>query len=828
MRMTSNALSTLDTMFTEAVRQRLIHHAALDEAFDGRLIHLEDGPLLNFGSCSYLGLELDERLKEGAIEAIRRYGTQFSSSRAYVSAPPYAELEALLTQIFGSPVIAMPSTTLGHLSALPILVEDDDAVILDQQVHHSVQLAANQLRLRRIRVDLVRHSRMDLLEERLEALRRTHRRIWYLADGVYSMYGDLAPLGALAELMDRHEGLHLYLDDAHGMSWAGTHGRGTVLDHLRDRTRVVLATSLNKSFAAAGGVLVLPNDEWRRRIRTCGGPLIFAGPIQPPMLGVAVASARLHLSPEIHGLQDALRARIQHGNRLIAQHGLPVVSTDESPIRFIGLGLPRVAYSMASRLMEDGFFTNVSTFPAVPMKGSGVRFTTTLHHRLEDITALFESIARHLPGVLAAEGSSLEAVRAAFDLPPAMPDDSLSTFTERPIELSLRVAGPPSLALQHETTIHAIDRTFWDGLFGSRGSFGWEGLRFLEGTFHDRPRQEDNWGFHYYVVRDTAGRTVLATFVTDGLWKDDMLLADEVSRHVEAMRREDPYLLTTRTLAMGSMLTAGEHLYLDRAGDWKGALRLFLKALGEQQVQCGAKNLVLRDFPENDPEMDAFMRLEGFTKLALPYSMVIDLNWSGQEAFLARLSKNARRHQRLNVLPWVSMFETAVHVAGGAKPGPELFAAAHELYLNVKRRGFELNTFELPEDVFERMLDHAGWELMFLYLKPEHGGEPGVPIGVSAAYAGREHYAPMVVGLDYRYVETHHSYRSFMHHTVRRAEALGARRIDFGMGAALEKRRFGAEVRQQCAYAQSADHYHQEVLMQLEAEVPRRARPSVL
>lgn len=819
--MTSHALSTLDTMFTEAVHQHLIHHAAVDEAFDGRVIHLEDYELLNFGSCSYLGLELDSRLQEGVVDAVRRFGTQFSSSRAYVSAPLYTELEALLGQIFDSPVIATPSTTLGHLSSLPVLIGDEDAVILDQQVHHSVQLAANQLRLRRIHVELVRHSRMDLLEERLKVLRQKHRRIWYLADGVYSMYGDRAPLGALAELMTRYESLHLYLDDAHGMSWEGTHGRGTVLDHLPERDRVVLATSMNKSFAASGGVLVLPNEEWRRRIRTCGGPLIFAGPIQPPMLGAAVASARLHLTPEIADLQVALRERIHYCNALVAEHGLPVVSTDESPIRFLGLGLPRVAYRMVARLMEDGFYTNVSTFPAVPMKGSGVRFTLTLHHRMEDVRALIEAVSRHLPGVLAEEGTSIEAVRAAFDLPPVVP--ASPCLVTRPVELALKVAKAPSLTLQHETTIQAIDQEVWDRLLGSRGTFNWEGLRFLEETFRDRPRPEDNWAFHYYVVRDQAGSPVLATFATQGLWKDDMLLSGEVSRRIEEQRRHDPYFLTSQTLAMGSLLTEGDHLYLDRNGDWQGALRLFLQALAEEQARGGATTVVLRDLSAADPEIDAFMRTEGFTKVEMPDSMVLDVTWGSQDEFLAQLSRRGRRHQHNDVLPWVSRFETEVFCAGDPRPGPELLAAAHRLYRNVKARSLDLNTFELPEDMFERMLGYPGWELIFLYLKPEHGGTPGVPVAFGALFAGEHHYVPLVAGLDYRFVESHHSYRCLIHFALRRAEALGAGRIYLGMGAAIEKSRFGAVSRRHCAYIQASDHYHQEVLMHIEAEVPRTA-----
>ena len=93
------------------------------------IINIDGKPVVHFGSCSYLGLEFDERLKQGAIDAINTSGTQFSSSRAYLSVSHYGEFEQLLNQIFDAHCIITPTTTLGHISAIPILVNDDDAVI---------------------------------------------------------------------------------------------------------------------------------------------------------------------------------------------------------------------------------------------------------------------------------------------------------------------------------------------------------------------------------------------------------------------------------------------------------------------------------------------------------------------------------------------------------------------------------------------------------------------------------------------------------------------------------------------------------------------------
>ncbi len=298
-------LDFIDAAIGGAARQGLAMRTAEDERLDGRAVTLDGRPVVSFTSCSYLGLELDPRVRRGAIDAVERYGTQFSSSRSYLSAPAYEELEALLGELFGGPTLVTPNTTLAHLSALPVLVAEEDAVILDHHVHQTVHLAVPQLREQGTHVEFLRHGRLDLLEERLRALEGAHRRVWYLADGIYSMFGSAAPIEALRYLASQHEALHLYIDDAHGTSWTGRHGRGFALEHLAGFPRAVVSVSLNKSFGAGGGALVFPEEELRRRVRTCGGPMIFTGPVQPPMLGAAIASARIHLSPEIETLQGS-------------------------------------------------------------------------------------------------------------------------------------------------------------------------------------------------------------------------------------------------------------------------------------------------------------------------------------------------------------------------------------------------------------------------------------------------------------------------------------------------------------------------------------------
>jgi 7-keto-8-aminopelargonate synthetase-like enzyme len=386
----------VDDAVTDAIERGIGHLTAEDEQIGGRVLTLHGRRQINFGSCSYLGLETDLRLKAAACDAVARYGVQFASSRAYVSCPPYAELERLLLAMFGAPLVVAQTTTLAHFAALPILIGREDAVVCDQLVHNSVQSVMPTLAAAGTAVRFVRHNRIDRLDAVVRALAERHRRVWYLADGIYSMHGDPAPLAGVHELMSRHERMFLYVDDAHGVSWSGRHGRGTVVGEGGLPPRTVMVASLAKAFSAGGAVIVTPDAETARLIRACGSTLIFSGPLQPALLGAAIASARVHLSDEIDARQRALMERIRLFNDLAAARHIPVGSPAATPIRFVLTGNNDATYTVAASLMRDGFYVNTAVFPAVSRGAGGLRVALTVHQTLDDIRGLVDAIAARL------------------------------------------------------------------------------------------------------------------------------------------------------------------------------------------------------------------------------------------------------------------------------------------------------------------------------------------------------------------------------------------------------------------------------------------------
>jgi 7-keto-8-aminopelargonate synthetase-like enzyme len=165
------------------------------------------------------------------------------------------------------------------------------------------------------------------------------------------------------------------------------------LEHFASDPRVVVALSLNKAFSAAGGALAVPSEALKLRIRRGGSTMLFSGPIQPPMLGAAVGSARLHLGEELPALQRELASKIVHAARALERCELVVGAPAESPIFQLHCDSSRMTQAIVNRMRALGYYCCAVTFPAVPANRPGIRFTVCRHNLLEDIDAFVAALA---------------------------------------------------------------------------------------------------------------------------------------------------------------------------------------------------------------------------------------------------------------------------------------------------------------------------------------------------------------------------------------------------------------------------------------------------
>jgi 7-keto-8-aminopelargonate synthetase-like enzyme len=777
--------------------------SAQDERFTDRHIQVKGQKLLSFGSCSYLGLEFDPRLIEGGAEGYRRYGSQTSYSRGYLSCPLYEELELeLFPRLFGVPrALLLPSTSIAHHVMMPALLAEQDAVVCDHQVHRSVDDAITlQCARSNATKVVVKHGELDRALDTIAQLARKHQQVWFACDGVYSMYGDCLPTGFLHAVLAVAPNVRLYVDDAHGMSWAGEHGRGHFLARFPLDERVVVVTSLAKAFATGGGVVLVQDPKLLDLARLVGGPYSFSGPLRPGDLGASVASAKIHLSPELPQYQKVLRDRVDQANRLCRELQIPLVIENEAPIFFVALGRAEAVYQMAERLREDSFHVNVSGFPAVPASRGGLRVALNALHREEEVDGLFRAIAAHLPAVLDAVGVTRDEVDEQFRdvLPPFLRAEGRVLPP-----MALGSGAQSSLTVSTFDHIDQLDPTGWDHLVGGLSYVDARTMKAVEGVFHEgREKPEERWAFRYILVRDGEGIAAAAPFTTS-LMKEDSFMSTDISVALEQKREQDPYLFTSRAVVMGTMASEGEHLFLRPGpGRMESLIKLVEAGVAEMKAQR-CSTLILRDFHE-DPEIHETLTGQGFVPVSLIESYHLALDWQGEEAFIRGLPQSTQRKHVRTIQAQSPAFEVEIWDPSHLPDEQEL-RHLHGLYAALAKKNLRINIFPLPPELLAAQLASGSWEM--IALRPKGGG---LPVAWGACRHVGDDYRWLYCGVDYEGPDARDvsPYRQLVWQVVRRAGSLGCRTLHLGMGTRREKTRFGAVATPTFAFVRSDDAYH--------------------
>ncbi|HEA29175.1 MAG TPA: GNAT family N-acetyltransferase [Leeuwenhoekiella sp.] len=790
----NNFLDTVDQVFAQAKDMKILHLKAEGLYFDGRFIQVEGKKLYHFGTTGYLGLEQDKRLKMAACDAINKYGTQFPLSKSYIAHPLYEKLENLLNRLYGQEVIVAKNATLAHMAALPVLVGDNDTIILDHQVHWSVQDAAKRLKLRGVKIELVRHNRMDQLEEKIQKMGSKSDKIWYMADGVYSMHGDYAPIDRLRELTEKYKQLHLYFDDVHGMSWCGKNGRGYVFDKIQGIIKkCVIIGTLSKTFGANGSLIICGDAEYHRQIKNFGGPLTFSAQLDPASVGAAIASSKIHLSAEIGEMQMQLQEKIQYFNELLTKLELPIVEKNDSPVFFLATGIPETGYQLTSHLLKEGFYVNMGLFPAVPSKNTGLRITLSRHNEKEEIRELAHALKELYPKVMHITGNNFEKLSLSFK----------KDFTQ----IGNVASTVETLDVVMYKTITDFKPEFWDNHFAGQGILDWNGWNFIEKVFSHGELPENQWRFFYFSITDSKGELVLLGAFSLCLWKEDLLAPVEVSKKIERQRLLNPYDLTSNVLSLGSLFSDGMPLYVDKDhAEHEKALDILINKLDILGDRHEAPKLIFRDFLYSK-DWDRTFNKKGFIPMDMPETALVEnLSWDGEKEFLKGLSTRSRKHFKKDIQP----YQDKVRVRIRSTVEKKELNRFYELYKNVKERNLGLNTFPYPFELFEEMNVSPQWEFIYLETPDDIGTEI---LGVMFCYKNSERtYVPSLIGMDYEHNREYQTYRQLLYESIKRANHLGFLTVDFGISANFEKRKLGAKLHKRRAYVRSENNFIAEVL----------------
>ena len=343
--------------------------------------------LVMLGSNNYLGLTNDPRVKEAAIEAIRKYGSGCAGSRFLNGTLDlHIRLEERLAEFMRQEAAVTFATGFQvNLGTISCLVGKGDSVYLDKQDHACIIDGA---RLSFGAVRKFRHNDPADLKRQMGNDRDAKGRL-IVVDGVFSMEGDIAPLPEiLAAAQEFAAGV--MVDDAHGIGVMGPTGRGTA-EHfgLESEVDLIMGT-FSKSMASVGGFIAgdaTVIDYIKHRART----MIFSA--APPPASVAAALATV----EIMDSEPERRARLWKNTRFFAA-GLKSLglNTGESrtPVVPIVVGDDDVALEMVQRLHEEGVFVNCVISPATSAGRALIRTSLMATHTVDQLTQALEAIEK--------------------------------------------------------------------------------------------------------------------------------------------------------------------------------------------------------------------------------------------------------------------------------------------------------------------------------------------------------------------------------------------------------------------------------------------------
>jgi 8-amino-7-oxononanoate synthase len=338
--------------------------------------------LLNFSSNDYLGLNQHPALKSAAIRAIERYGVGSGGSRLVTGNHPlFRALETRLARLKGSEdAVVFGSGFLTNSGVIPALIGTADAIFLDELAHACIHIGG---RLAGAAHYVFRHNDMAHLEDLLQSCRQAHSRALIVTDGVFSMDGDLAPIGALASLAQQFDAW-LMTDDAHGIGVIGA-GHGSGFENGERCLAALQMGTLSKAIGGYGGYLCASRpviDLIRTRCRT----FIYSTGLPPACVAAAIAALDLIEN------DPALAARpLALARRFARALELPVAQSPIVPI-IVGDTLKTLA---ASRLLEDeGFLVVPIRPPTVPEGTARLRVTFSAGHQEADVDRLAD-IVRH-------------------------------------------------------------------------------------------------------------------------------------------------------------------------------------------------------------------------------------------------------------------------------------------------------------------------------------------------------------------------------------------------------------------------------------------------
>ena len=341
--------------------------------------------VLMFGSNAYLGLTNHPKVKEAAIDAIKKYGTGCAGSRFLNGTLDlHIQLEERLAEFVGKEEAIIYSTGFQvNLGVVSCLTGREDYILWDELDHASIIEGHRLSYSTKLKY---KHNDMESLEKQLQKCEPDKIKL-IVTDGVFSMEGDVAKLPEIIALAKKYNA-SVMVDEAHGIGVLGKQGRGTC-DHfgVTEDVDLIMGT-FSKSFASIGG-FIASDKETINYLRHNSRSYIFSASNTPAATAAAGAALDIMLSePE----------RIDHLWKLTnyALEGFRTMGCEightSTPIIPLYIRDNDKTFMVVRDLFDLGVFVNPVVSPAVAPQDTLIRFSLMATHTQEQLNQAMDAI----------------------------------------------------------------------------------------------------------------------------------------------------------------------------------------------------------------------------------------------------------------------------------------------------------------------------------------------------------------------------------------------------------------------------------------------------
>ena len=355
------------------------------EGPQGPQVLLNGAEVLLLCSNNYLGLADHPRVREAAADAAERFGAGAGAARLISGTMPlHRRLEQRLAEFVGTEsALLFGSGYLANTGTIPALAGSGEVVFSDELNHASI---IDGCRLSRAETFVYRHRDTEHLAW---GLRRAGKRAALIAtESVFSMDGDVAPLGELLALARRH-GCRLMVDEAHATGALGPGGRGAVAQAGLEGEVDVIVGTLGKALGSYGAYVCAALPIVDLLVNTAR-PFIFSTAPPPPAIGAGLAA--LTLLESRPGIVEQLRRNAATLREALDRHGLPA-GASRTQIVPVVVGEARPTMALCEHSLDRGIFAQAIRPPTVPDGTSRLRLTVMATHSGDELQAAARVIA---------------------------------------------------------------------------------------------------------------------------------------------------------------------------------------------------------------------------------------------------------------------------------------------------------------------------------------------------------------------------------------------------------------------------------------------------